>query len=236
MPPEKDGEVRGDDIILVRGSRDGIDKLCYMADSEPPDWTVRGNHENLRKHLSKMKDNSSSLVDMAFSSVLFDSKEVAEEVRELEEKFDELNYKAWLEVLEAAKREKEVKNLTSALQAVKSLEAITDASDSIADVVLRGMEVHPVFNQALGDTEEKIARVKIVNGSSTAGHDLKEIGLWRRMGIHVLAMRKGDQFIPYPKENQVVDGGDRMIVQGPVEMVNELIEVGQSEKKWSHLR
>lgn len=235
IPPKEDEEIESGDVLLVRGPQDGIDKFSYMADSEPDKWKIRENHENLRENLSEMKDNSGSLVDMAFSSVLFNSQEVAEEVRELEEEFDRLNYEGWREVLEAAKKERDVASLTSALQMVKSLEAITDAADSIADVVIRGLEVHPVFAQALGETEEKIARLNITKDSNLVGQKLEDLELWRRMGIWVLAMKKEGHSFPYPKGSQRIGPGDRIIVQGPVGKVDELIKVASGDKEWAHL-
>jgi len=110
----------------------------------------------------------------------------------LEQKFDELNYEAWKEVLKAAKREKDVMNLNSALQAVKSLEDISDAADSIADIMLRGVDLHPVFVQALEDADEKIARVEVVEGSSLSNHTFEKLDLWRRKGVYTLVLRKGE--------------------------------------------
>lgn len=236
IPPEEDEIIHEGDILFVRGPRDGIDKFSYMADTEPKSWKTEKIHESLRKNLSEMKDNSSSLVDMAFSSVLFNSEEVAEEVRGLEEKFDELYYKGWRKALKAAKKEKEVTSLTSALQMVKSLETITDAADSIADVVLRGLEIHPVFAQALGETEEKIARLEISRNSSVVGQKLEDLELWRRMGIWVLAMKKGGHSFPYPRGSQRVGPNDKIIVQGPVEKINELSEVTRGKREWTHLK
>ncbi len=235
ISPEQDEIIEEDDIIIVRGPQDGIDKFCLMAHAPERDWEVGHKYKRLKELLSRMRDSVCSMVDMAFSSLLFRSEEVAEEVRELETKFDEFNYEAWREVLEAAKLEEDVMYLNSALQAVKSLESISDAADSIADVILRGVDLHPVFVQALEDADERIARVGVAEDSSFTGHKLGELELWKRKGVYVLVLRKGDRYILNPSRETTVSSGDRMILRGSVKGVNELIEVAEGERKWKHL-
>lgn len=235
ISPKKEDKIEKGDTLIVRGPRDGVDKLCLMAHAPERDWGVSRKYKRLRDFLSQMRDSGCSLVDMAFYSVLFRSEEVAEEVRELERKFDELNYEAWREVLKAAKREKDVMNLNSALQAVKSLESISDAADSIADVMLRGVELHPVFAQALEEADEKIARVEVSKNSSLADNSLSKLDLWKRQGVYVLVLRKGEHFILNPKRDLTVREGDRLIIRGPHQGVEELIKVARGKKKWTHL-
>lgn len=235
VAPGSEEEVYGGDVLILRGSRDGIDKFCYMVDAPERDWGIGRKYRRLKEYLSRMRDSCCSLVDMAFYSVLFKSKEVAEEVRELEQKFDEFNYEAWREVLKAAKREKDVMDLNSALQAVKSLESISDAADSIADVMLRGVELHPVFAQALEDADEQIARVRVAENSSLTGNSLGRLELWRRKGVYILVLKRGDHYILDPGKDVVIHSGDGLILRGSLKGVQELIEVAQDERNWEHL-
>lgn len=235
ISPDSEDVIEGEDVLVVRGPQDGVDKLCYMVHAPERDWEVGRKYKRLRKFLSQMRDSGCSLVDMAFYSVLFRSREVAEEVRELEQKFDELNYEAWKEVLKAAKREKDVMNLNSALQAVKSFEDISDAADSIADVMLRGVDLHPVFVQALEDADEKIARVEVMENSSLSNHTFEKLDLWRRKGVYTLVLRKDDDYILNPSRGMTVRTGDVLIIRGSSKGVEELIEVSRGEKDWAHL-
>lgn len=235
LSPEGKDKIKPGDLLIVRGPIDGITKFCYMADAPERDWEVSGKYKRLRKFLSQMRDTGCTLADMAFSSVLFKSEEVAEEVRELEQKFDEYNYEAWREVLKAAKREEDVTDLNSALQAVKSLEIISDAADSIADVMLRGMDLHPVFAQALEDAEERIGRVEVKKGSSLENRTLSELDLWKRTGVYVLVLRKDRSYLLNPGRDAKVRVGDFLIIRGSPKGVKELTEVAKGNKKWQHL-
>lgn len=233
--PDPEGVIQRGDVLILRGPRDGIDKFSYMAGGSGFDWDVGRKYKRLRGFLSDMRDTGCLMVDMAFYSVLFKSGEVAEEVRELERKFDELNYEAWREVLKAAKREEDVMDLNSALQAVKSLESISDAADSIADVILRGVDLHPVFAQALERADEKVTKVKVLDGSSLAGHTLGKLDLWRRKGVYVMFMGKEKRYIPNPSERTKVEVGDVLIIRGSLNGVEELVEVANAEKRWKYI-
>lgn len=235
ISPDRDDTVEVGDVLFVRGPQDGIDKFCFLAGAPERDWEVGRKYKRLKEYLAEMRDSGCSLVDMAFYSVIFKSEEVAEEVRELERKFDELNYEVWREVLKAAKREKDVMHLNSALQAVKSLESISDAADSIADVILRGVDVHPVFAQALEDADEKIARVDVAEGSSLADHTLDKLDLRKREGVYILVLRKGDHYILNPSKGTTLRAGNRLIIRGSLKGVEELVEVARGEKEWKYL-
>jgi uncharacterized protein with PhoU and TrkA domain len=177
-----------------------------------------------------MRDLSSVMVDMAYSSILLGSREAAEWVRELEEKFDKLNYKLWLATLRAARRERDVAKLNSVLQVVKCMEKISDAADSIADVVLRGVELHPVFAQALAQADEQIAKVEVSEGSSLAGRTLGKLNLWSTVGAYVLIIKRGKIYIFNPGMRTRIRAGDSLIVRGSALGVQKLKEMAAGLK------
>jgi len=168
----------------------------------------------IRCSLSAMRDLSSVMVDMAYSSILLGSREVAEWVRELEEEFDKLNYKLWLTALRAAKQERDVARLNSVLQVVKCMEKISDAADSIADVVLRGVELHPVFARAIAEADERIAKVDVSLNSPLVNKTLGKLNLWATMGAYVLMIKRGKHYIFDPGMKVRVMAGDSFVVRG----------------------
>ena len=235
LSPQREDKIEAGDVILARGPIDGITKFSYIADAPEQNWEVKSPYKRLRKYLSQMRDTGCSLVDMAFSSVLFNSKSVAEEVRDLEQKFDEYNYEVWKEVLNAAKKEENVMDLNSALQFVKSLETISDAADAIADVILRGTKLHPVFTKALEEAGEQIDRVTIGQESSIADHTLKELDLWKRTGVYILAIKKNNRHILSPEKKTRLAVGDSIIIRGSKKGVDKLKKVANGKKRWKHL-
>lgn len=222
-PLPDDADLLAKDVLIAKGPMDGIATLRKMAGvwGKPP--AIGEELPRIRDTLAKMRDLSWFVVDLAYMSVLLGSREVAEEVRELEEEFNKLKYKLWLDTLTAAARlESDVEGLNSVLQVGKCMEKISDAADSIADVVLRGLELHPVFAQAIAESDEQIARVDIPERSPFVGKTLEELNLWKRMGTYTLLIKRGKHYIFDPKKNTRIKKGDMLVVRGPSAGVEKL--------------
>jgi uncharacterized protein with PhoU and TrkA domain len=222
VPPTKDTEVLLGDLLIVRGPGDGIDILCKMAGVHRKAGLLKTNLPIIRDALSHMRDMSSMMVDMAYSSIFIGSMEVAEEVRKLEEEFDKLNYKIWLETLKAAKKERDVARLSSILQLAKCMEKISDAADSIADVVLRKVELHPVFARALSETDEQVIRVDVSKHSPLIGKTLGDLNLWITVGAYILVIKREEHHIFDPGRDMKVLAGDSLIARGSYYGVQKL--------------
>ena len=225
VPPVGDTEVRADDMLIAKGPKDGIGILCKMAGGPSTIPKVKGELPLIGRALAEMYDSSGMMVDMAYSSILLGSREVAMEVRELEERFDKLNYKLWLDTLKTARKERNVARLNSLLQIVKCLERISNAADSIVDVVARGLELHPVFAHAIAEADEQIARVDVSERSELVGRTLGELNLWTTMGAYVLVIKRGKRYFFDPGRRRRVQAGDSLIVRGSQPGVQQLKKV-----------
>lgn len=231
VAPTREAKLKAGDLLIIRGPKEGIDDFCELAGVPERDWRVGRKHRRLKETLAGMRDTGCLMVDMAYSSALFKSVEVAEEVREVEEQYDELNYEVWKEVLKAARREKDVTKLNSVLQVVKCIERLTDAADSIVDVVLRGVELHPIFEQALEDADERISRVKVSKKSSLEDRTLGKLNLWQRLGAYILVIKRGRDYKFNPTKGVVVRSGDFLVVRGSTRGVEKLEKIAAGKEK-----
>ena len=221
-PLTKETQILSGDELVVKGPWHGVKTFSEMAGARIAPFTAGKELESIRNELSEMCDLSHVIVDLAYSSILIGSREVAEEVRELEEDFDKFNYKAWRDTLTiAARLESDVLKLNSVLQMVKCLERISDAADSMVDVVLRGLELHPVFARALAETSERIGRVEISNGSRMVGKILEELNLWGTMGVYVLLIKRGRRYLTTPGRDVKLRAGDVVTVRGSYEGIKK---------------
>lgn len=231
LSPPSDTQIEAGDVMLSKGPREGVAELCRMSGSKPSGRPVRQRDglRSLRKALAEMKDLTVAMVDMAYSSLLFNSREISEEVRDLEEKFDKLNYSLWLETLRAARHEPNLKKLNSVLQLVRSMERISDAADTIADVVRRQEELHPLFSTVLSDSQEQIGRTTVSVGSSFAGRPLGELALWKRLGVYVFMVKRGRRYVVRPGRNFKIRPGDVLFLRGSKTGVETAIREGAGE-------
>ncbi|MEO2151902.1 MAG: potassium channel family protein [Thermococcus sp.] len=171
--------------------------------------------DEIRDCLVEMKDLSALMVDLAFSSVLYNSEEIAEEVYLLEEKMDDLTLKVKKLALRAAKSEEDPESLLSIIDLADINERISDAAYAIADIILRDIEPHPIIRRIMEDTEEELGRVTVRPGSVLIGKTLQQLKLPSKIGTRILAIKRGTRYIYNPGKDDVIQEGDVLIAVGP---------------------
>lgn len=161
-----------------------------------------------------MKNMSELMVDLAYSALLFNSKDAAEEVIKLENKVNRLNYDIKKESLLAARSVEDAEKLTALLEVGEATETIADSAKDIADLVLKGMRPHPIFKMVIEESDEMIKRVTIIKGSELADNSLEELLLATRTGMTVIAIRRNESWIYGPDKNTVLAANDTLITKG----------------------
>ncbi|HDM22220.1 MAG: potassium channel protein [Methanomicrobia archaeon] len=172
---------------------------------------------NVKDIFTEMKDISELVLDLAYSSVFFDNEEIAEEVKELEERMSELNYKIKAIAMLAARTKEDAENLSEILEVASASEEIANAAGDISNIIKRDFKIHPIILQALREAEEKIARVRIKKGSKLVGMKVKESELATAIGEYIISIKRGKKRIYNPDKETVLMEGDILIVRGTEE-------------------
>jgi uncharacterized protein with PhoU and TrkA domain len=126
-----------------------------------------------------------------------------------------MRYKLDLWVLEAAKRINNVEYLRGLLYMSSFAENISNAAGAIVDVILRDIEVPPVFRKIVRESDEIITRIEVRESSPLIGRTLKEASLGTVTGMVVLAIKHGKKWRYRPKKNDRLEEGDIIIAKGP---------------------
>ena len=168
-------------------------------------------YDEIRNCLVEMKDLSALMIDLAFSSVMYNSEDIAEEVYLLEEKMDDLTLKVKKLALRAAKKEEDPESLLSIIDLADINERISDAAYGIADIVLRDIEPHPIIQKIMEDTEEELGRVTVRAGSVLIGKTLEQLKLPSKIGTRILAIKRGERYIYNPGRKDTIEEGDVLI-------------------------
>jgi uncharacterized protein with PhoU and TrkA domain len=174
----------------------------------------------LRETIQQMKDTSELMIDLAFAALLFRDTEIAEDVQELEEKMDTLHCTAKMTVLEMAcsvSRE----GLVSVLELINATESIADAAIEIASSVFRG-EIHPIFREAMQETEEVVTRFHLSEDSVLAGQTLEELKLATKTGMHVFLVKRSKHYVVNPEKDFRLLTNDIIFAEGPPEGKTQL--------------
>ncbi|NJF25912.1 potassium channel family protein [Thermococcus sp. Bubb.Bath] len=170
--------------------------------------------ERIRGCLVEMKDLSALMIDLAFSSVMYNSKEIAEEVYLLEERMDDLTLEVKKLTLRAAKKEEDPESLLSIMDLADINERISDAAYGVSDIILHDIEPHPIIQEIMEDTDEELGRVTVRPGSVLHGKTLKQLKLPSKIGTRILAIKRGTRYIYNPGKDDVVQEGDVLIAVG----------------------
>lgn len=181
----------------------------------------------VRDLLVEMKDLSELMIDLAYSAALFHNRELAEEVLELEEHVDTLAYILDMNAMLAVRDAEDAEALVGVSVVASAADKISDAAADIAVIVLREIGVHPIVREAFEKVEERLTRAEVKSNSILVGQKLGELELTARIGVDVIAIRRGKEWIINPKEDEIIEKGDVLIARGApmgIEEVKKLAE------------
>lgn len=170
-----------------------------------------------------MKDMSELMVDLAYSAVLFNNKDAAEEVLTLENRLNSMNYEIKKQSLVAARSLEDAEKLTTLLEIAEAAESMGNAAKDLADLTLKGFEPHPVFRAVMEESERNIIRLKVNESSDLANESLGDLLLLNRTGMRIISIRRGDSWIYGPDKNTVIIPDDFLIAKG-TETGTEILE------------
>ncbi|MCD6431329.1 PhoU family transcriptional regulator [Candidatus Bathyarchaeota archaeon] len=181
----------------------------------------RKKFEEIVESFVELKDTSELMIDLAYSSLLLDSKELADDVEKLEEHVDQLHTDFELLVLSSKFKPEEAKGLLGLIRLGVAAEKIADAAAEIAEVVLRGVEPHPVLKLAIEEAEETVTYTRVTENSPLVNKTLREARIPEETGMWVLAIRRAGKYIR-PKPGIKIENGDVLIASGYAEGEEDL--------------
>lgn len=198
-----------------------------MVDSEKIEYKPI----SVREALTEMKDVSEIMIDLAYSSALFNSHELAEEVLELEKRVDYLAYIIDMNTMLAARDAEDAQTLTAVTTVAAATNKISDASADIAAIVLKEIGIHPIVRKAFEQVEERLARAIIDANSILVNKKLGDLQLAAKIGVDVIAIRRRREWTIDPKEEEIIMEGDVLIARGAPHGIDELKALAAAKTK-----
>ncbi len=212
--------IEADDVALLRGPDQSIGEVYETLSGnsyEPPtaDLPDLPDLERAVDTIVHMKNLSELAVDLAYSSVLFDSEALAEEVKNLEVEVDALEsrFEAW--TLRAAADATDPVQLRGLIHLGNATEVISDAAIDISEGVLRDIDVHPVVQMAVQESDEIITRVEVESGSALDGVTITSGIPETESTMSVIAIRRpGEGWLLIGDMDAKIRAGDVLISKG----------------------
>lgn len=220
IAPDDEAVLEAGDTVIGSGSDAGVATVQELLTGEAgvaeiPSQPDVEELERASELVMGLKNISELAVGLGYAAILFDDDDLASEVRELESQSDALKNDVETLVIEAGDEVTEPSRLRGLLHLATASEAICDAAASIADIVLRDGRVHPVFGQAIGESDELITTTTIDAGSTLANATLEEVELEEQTGMLIMAVHRDTEWVLAPTGETRLRAGDRVIARGP---------------------
>jgi uncharacterized protein with PhoU and TrkA domain len=223
LNPNPQERVYQGDTLITRGAPSGVEEFKDLAEGklttiEPE---KRARFEEIVSRFVVLKDTSELMMDLAYSSLMLNSKELAEEVERLEESMDQMHTDFELLALTSDFPKEEASGFLGLIRLGVATEKIADAAADMAEVVLRGIEPHPILKLAITEAEETVAQACVSADSSLVGKTLKEARVNDETGMWVLAIKR-DNACLRPRSDSRIAAGDVLIASGYAEGADAL--------------
>jgi len=178
----------------------------------------------------EIKDKSELMIDLAYSSIIYNNTTIAKEVYDLEDQIDNLYKSLQRQTLEQVENKKlSVNDALTVLRLAETAEQIADAAQEIADVELRDVELHPILKLSIRDSDVVFTRVEVNENSILCNKTLGELKLASETGMTIIAMRHGEKWLYGPNKNTKIDPRDILFAKGPEDGEKHLIDIASGK-------
>ena len=171
--------------------------------------------------LTEMKDISELVIDLAYSAVLFDNQEIAEEVKFLDVRMDKLNYDIRMMAMMAARTKEDSEQLAGILQIAEAAETISNAAGDIVDLLSKE-KTGPKLPKILKKADEQLFRIKISSTSKACNQKIGDLKVESETGMRIIAIRRDNCWIYNPQSDTSLQENDWLIARGTDEGFSEL--------------
>jgi uncharacterized protein with PhoU and TrkA domain len=179
---------------------------------------------NLKAMLSEAKDTSELMVDLGYASLFFGDTRMADEVHELEERLTELVHEMREVCVLAARSKRDAEQMSGVLHVVSAIERMGNAAVGIARVVTHHLGIPAALVADLAGAEEVSHRVRVRPDSRLANRSLDDVELPVEVGMRVVAIRRGREWLIDPDGDEHLLPDDVLILRGAREGIGEVRE------------
>ena len=185
---------------------------------------------SVKELLTEMKDISELVIDLAYSAVLFNNKEIAEEVKFLDVRMDKLNYDIRMMAMMAARTKDDAEQLAGILQVAEAAESISNAAGDITSLLPEG-KTGLILPKILKQAEDQLFRIKVSKESKACDKKIGDMKIESETGTRIIAIRRGICWIYNPRADTKLQEEDWLITRGTNEGNEELNKFLQGKLK-----
>ena len=170
----------------------------------------------VKELLTEMKDISELIIDLAYSSALFDNQDIAEEVKFLDVRMDKLNYDIRMMAMMAARTKEDAEELAGILQVAEAAETISNAAGDIVSLLSKE-KTGPILPKILKEADEQLFRIKVSKESKACNQKIGDLKVESETGMRIIAIRRNESWIYNPQSDTSLQADDWLITRGTEE-------------------
>jgi uncharacterized protein with PhoU and TrkA domain len=186
--------------------------------------------ESVKELIEDVKNLSELMLSLAYSSVFFESKDIAKEVMILYNDMEHLEEKLYLHLF-AASRGRPSERLISVIDITESAKMVANAAKNLSEGVLEGRKMHPIIKDAIRESDESIVRCIVSANSVLKSKTLGDLKIRTDVGIQILAIKRENKWIFNPKKDTHIFKNDLLIGTGPRAGCKKLDKLAKGEVK-----
>jgi uncharacterized protein with PhoU and TrkA domain len=148
--------------------------------------------------------------------LIYGNNDIALEVVYLEEVIDNMKFEIEKNILKSSSHfaEEQLKPLMSIIEIAYCSELIADAARDISEVLLDKMDVPVIFKEAMRETDEVLTLINVSENSPLNGKTLGEAKVETNTGMHIIAIKRKNEWITKPTAATKIFSGDLLIAKG----------------------
>jgi len=188
--------------------------------------------KSVREILTDMKDISELMVDLSYAAIMFDSKDISEEVTSLQHQMERLNHEIRTKAMLSARTYDDAVKLSGLLQVAAAAENMSYAAVNIVHLAQCQIEKKPFLGYVLKEAEEKIGRLVVTDNSDMINRTLADMSVESETGMRIIAIKRGKRWLYDPEGEVSLKSGDTLIVRGTEDGYELLKSYVLGDAKW----
>jgi len=180
---------------------------------------------SIKDILVRTKDITTLIVDLSYATLILRDKSLAEEVLKLEKDIDRLLHQMRNIIMLVARDLDDAEALQSILTVALATDRISNAAGDIVYPILKGVEPHPILLEGLKRLREPFVAANVSPKSVLCRKSMNSKSIRIKLGVDIVAVRRGDKWIIRPTGVDRILPGDMLIARGEDTGVAKLKEL-----------
>ena len=187
---------------------------------------------SVRELLTEMKDTSEVIVDLAYASLMYNSDNMAQKVRDLEDDMDDLNFAIRYKALLSSRTKEDARQLSGLLEVASAADRISNAASDIVSLLRFPPEKRPLITDILLESDERIRMIRVKPESTMVGNTIERLAIEANTGCKIIAIKNRHGWTYDPEYDMKIRANDDIVVRGTDDGADLLTQYAAGRKEW----